>query len=192
MERDHIPSGKALAVRTAELIRQRADDEMAAKCRDLSPDEKEELAAALDKMVETASSPKPLLAVVKAQTFTVAVPVELHKAGRTWFGKNQEKIGPNGEKRYDLDSQDLAVAADADIAAYEALLGINGNPPTYTGNDVSAECKADILRVLAEIRNKTKEAYDAELEPIAQARLDELGFSAAIDNKCGGATEASN
>jgi len=192
MERDHVPSGKAMAVRTAELIKQRAEDEMAAKCRDLSPDEKEKLAAQLEGMVESASSPKPLLAAVKSQTFTVAVPAQLHKEGRTWFGKNQEKEGPNNEKRYDFDSHDLAAAADADIRAYEELLGINGKRPTYTGSNVSAACKEAILNALEQIRKKTKEEYDTELGRIAQARLDELGFSATIEDKCGGATEASN
>jgi Flp pilus assembly pilin Flp len=191
MERDHVPSGKALAVRTAELIKERAEAEMAAKCRDLTPDEKDALAAKVTEMVEDASSPKPLLAAVKSKTMTVAVPLPLHKAGRTYFGKNQDKIGPNQEKRYEVDSWDLAAAAEADIAEYERLLGIDGKAPEYTGNDVDAACKAKILAALNESRKKSKADYDAELAPIAQARLDELGFSAAIDDKCGGATKAS-
>jgi Flp pilus assembly pilin Flp len=192
MERDHVPSGKALAVRTAQLIRERAEAEMAAKCRDLTPDEKEALAEEVTKMVEKASEPASLLKVVKSNTMTVAVPLPLHKAGRTWFYKNQQQVGPNNEKRFDLDSQDLAVAAEADIAEYERLLGINGNAPEYGGNDVDAKCKAKILAALAEIRKKTKDDYDTELGPIAQARLEELGFTAAIDDKCGEATQASN
>jgi hypothetical protein len=192
MERDHIPSGRALEARTAKLIQERAEQEMVARCRDLTPDEKKELAAQVKKMVEAASAHKPLERAVKAKTFTVALPLKLHEQGRTWRNKNKEVIGPNNEKRYELDGQDLAAAAQADIARYRELLGVDGNDPEYTGTDVSDECKERILKVLDDLENKSKDAYDTELKPIAQAQLDKAGFSAALDEKCGGATEASN
>lgn len=179
LQRDHIPSGKALETRSEKVLDDLVEQQMEARCRDLTPTEWKALETKVDAMKKDAKA--GLKKPINNDGFVIAVPTALHEAGRTYQNKNKPL--------FEQDSKDLHAAAQADIAEYERLLGIardkNGNllPAQYKG-PLTEECKQLIIQALDEIRNKTDAQYEAEMEQLASQQLQAVGFTALIQDAC--------
>jgi hypothetical protein len=159
LERDHIPQGHSLRVRAQQLLRaeikRRVRAEMAARCRDLTPEEE---ARVVDAVVEktAAAVTKNMNKMVENQGFTVAVPHPFHEHGRTHSNASLAET----------EAGDLAAAANADMQHYLEIL-----EDEVRRGAISRDC-ADILReVFSERMGVSKEEYDAELRNIMLTHL---------------------
>jgi hypothetical protein len=162
--RDHIPSGKALEVRAAKLMDDLADWLTSNRCRELTEDEKKQLASAKEKAAEGLKTESYY------SGFALVEPANLHTAGRTNGTKNKPL--------YENDSRDLTTAAEKDARALEKLIA--------AGKVQDPDCAAQILAGLKHVRARTQEDYDTELGAIAEAQLESSGFNKIVTDTCDG------
>ena len=160
MERDHIPSGKALEVRAFKLMDEVVAAQIAARCSNLSDEEQKKLAAAV-----SAKARKPVKRASTAAGFVLVEPLALHEAGRTY--KN------NNKPLYQDDARDLAVAARKDVFELQRAL--------QRGVVTDRECAKKIKAMLLTIGGKNTNYYDDELRAIVEAQLKRLGLDQMID-----------
>jgi hypothetical protein len=164
MQRDHVPSTAAQVRRAQKLMAELREKMMSNKCRDLTPEEQDQLEAAAEKAL------KDLGPSVQDQGFAVVEPGKLHGNTRTY---------QQTPAQAEADSEDLQAAAQADIAKIRELL----QDPAYRRN-LQNGCAEKILAALAPIENKTNADYDQALTDIARAELEKAGFSSIIESTC--------
>lgn len=187
IQRDHIPSGGALKARADKILDDLVKEQMKARCRYLTPTARKKLDEQVKNMKAVAE--KALNTAINNDGYAIAMPTELHNEGRTYGNKNKDLIAQ--------DSQELQLAAQADIEAYEELLGIgtdeHGNPrkPTYKG-PMPAGCKEQIVAALERARNKTDAQYQAEMEQFANQQMQQAGLTTLIKDSCPPVEQAQN
>ena len=169
MERDHIPSTKALQVRAAELMDGLAKGMLRMRCRELTDEEQ----AALDTAEKAAAAGLDIEA--QFDGFAVVEPRALHRAGRTHGNKNKTL--------FEEDSRHLDRAARRDATELAHLI-YDGGPP------LDPECEAKILAALKTIGTKTQQDFDLELGDLAQAALERSGFNKIIRDTCEGGSDS--
>jgi len=179
MERDHIPSGAALATRAERIFDQMVDDQVGELCRDPTPAQREALQEKIAEYKKNAHG--SLHDAVTDGAFATALPIPFHYETRSRGGRNQtaepalpggvyDNDGIESVKRYERDSEDLYAAAQADIQRYKELLGLDGASGEYTG-ELSDDCRERIEQALDKIRNKTDKQYEEELAQLARKKL---------------------
>jgi Flp pilus assembly pilin Flp len=133
-QRDHVPSGGALRKRTEMLLWE-------------TPLTSKQATA----MKDGSAAFRKLMRIVENTGLTIAVPNDVHAAGRTYKGKNTwaQQVA---------DAGDLAAAARLDIASIQAALAT-----------MSPECLAAYNASAAPILNMTQADYDARLNAAIQS-----------------------